>query len=127
MTFPGELLTKQPAEDVQKGRPAKPQQEKRRGVCRFHPPPRIAYQNRRFPGPFVEALSDARTKLEALFNILLSNYQHRTRRMLHDSGRHAAEQEAPDGPQSFRAGHDEVGLAFLSDIQYLVRRIAQLG
>lgn len=90
---------------------------KRRGEAYtvFTRPP-IACQNRRFPRPFVEPLSDARTKLEAFFNILLSNYQHRTRRMLHHSGGHAAEQEAPDGAQSFRAGHYQVGLAFLSDI-----------
>jgi len=40
--------------DVQKGRPARPQRAKGRGVR----------------GWYVEALSDARTKLEAFFNIL---------------------------------------------------------
>ena len=45
-------------EDVQKGRSARPQRAKGRGVRGWH----------------VEALSDARTKLEDFFNILLGGW-----------------------------------------------------
>jgi hypothetical protein len=55
MVFGPDAETTREVQDVQKGHPARPQRAKRRGV----------------PLRYVEALSDARTKLGAFFNILL--------------------------------------------------------
>ena len=49
------LIQTRPSQDTQKGRPARPQRVKIRGV----------------PGGYVEGLNDARTKLADFFSILL--------------------------------------------------------
>ena len=41
--------------------------------------------------------------------------------MLHDSTRHTAKEKSTDRPESSRTGHDQLSLAVMRNIQYLVR------
>lgn len=70
-------------QDVQKGRPARPQRAQRRGgtyqaslelLAPIRCERRVTLPQ--VPPPNVEPLSDARTKLEDFFNILLGLHQH---------------------------------------------------
>jgi hypothetical protein len=57
--------------DVQKGRSARPQRAKCRGVYCFHPPTHRLWEQA-FTRSYVKALNDARTQPAAFFNISLT-------------------------------------------------------